>query len=148
MAGKTYYPVYLDIAGRRVVVIGGGRVGLRKARGLVEAGAQVHVISPQFDPGFDDLAVRRSERAYVPGDLGGAILAFAATDSRAVNRQVGDDAKALGIPVNVADSPEECEFIVPARAVIEGVQIAISTGGTDPRRAAEVRKRIEALLGG
>jgi len=145
-AAKVWYPLFLDIEGQRAVVVGGGKVGLRKARGLVEAGAHVYVVSPQFDPGFDDLTLVRIERPYGPGDLDGAALAFAATDDRGVNHQVGSDARTLGIPVNVADAPGECGFIVPARASVDGIQIAISTGGVDPRRAAALRKRIDALL--
>ncbi len=129
-----------------MVVVGGGKVGLRKARGLLEAGAQVVVVSPKFDSNFDDLAVEKIERAYLRTDLEAAQLAFAATNDREVNRQVGEDARALKIPVNVADSLEECGFIVPARSSIDGVQIAISTGGADPSRAAALRRRIEELL--
>ncbi len=144
----SYYPVFLKIEGARVVVVGGGAVGLRKARGVVEAGARVTVVSPVFHPDFDDLAVARIEREYRPDDLQGALLVFAATDQREVNRQVAEHAGTLGIPVNVADAPDECRFIVPARANVEGVQIAVSTGGVDPGTAARVRRRIEQLLGG
>ncbi len=146
MASPVFYPIFLRLEGRRTVVVGGGKVGLRKARGLLEAGASVVVVSPQFDTGFDHLSVEKVEREYLRTDLEGSSLAFAATDNRQVNRQVGEDARALGIPANVADSLEECEFIVPARFSMDGVQIAISTGGADPSRAAALRRRIEELL--
>src|SRR5438552_866022 len=100
MAERAFYPIFLDLTGRAVVLVGAGTVGLRKARGLQEAGARLTVISPAFDPGFDSLAIRRVERAYSHGDLTGATLVFAATNSREVNRQVGLDAEALGIPAN------------------------------------------------
>lgn len=146
MASPLFYPVFLRLEGRRAVVVGGGKVGLRKARGLLEAGAHVAVVAPRFDAGFDQLDFEKIERHYLRTDLEGADLAFAATDNRDVNRQVGEDARALRIPVNVADSMEECQFIVPARLSIDGIQVAISTGGADPARAAALRRRIEELL--
>lgn len=145
-AAKVWYPLFLDIEGKRTIVVGGGKVGLRKAQGLMDAGAHVYVVSPHFHPGFEDLTVARIERPYQPGDLEGAHLAFAATNDRTVNHQVSEDARKLGIPANIADAPQECNFIVPARATVDGIQIAISTGGADPRRAAALRKRIDALL--
>lgn len=146
MAAKAYYPLFLDIEGRRVVVVGAGKIGFRKARGLVEAGARVVVIAPEFDPRFENLEVERVSRGYSEGDLTGAMLVFAATDNRDVNRRVGEAARALGIPVNVADAPVECAFVVPARAVVDGIHVAVSTGGTDPARAARVRSEIEMFL--
>jgi siroheme synthase-like protein len=146
MDGKTFYPVFLDVDGRLSVVVGGGKVGLRKARGLIEAGARVRVVSPRFDAEFEGLEAERVEREYRAGDLTGAMLAFAATDRREVNRQVGAEAAALGVPVNVADAPEECGFIVPARLWLEGVQVAISSGGEDPAKMARIRAAIERAL--
>ncbi len=140
-----YYPVFLDLRGRKVVVIGGGRVAARKVRGLVEAGARVTVIAPEVTV---DAAVERVvRRKYRRGDLRGAALAFAAADDRAVNRAVGEEARRRGIPVNVADRADECTFLVPARVRRGAVQIAISTGGTRPRLARELRERIEEALG-
>jgi siroheme synthase-like protein len=73
-------------------------------------------------------------------------LAFAATDDRRVNRRIGVEARRRGIPVNVADAAEECDFIVPARVRRGAVQIAISTGGRSPRLAAELRRRLDEAL--
>ena len=143
-----WYPVFLNLAGARVTVVGGGKVALRKTLGLVEAGAVVTVVSPRFEVGFAAVAVRRVEREFQDDDLEGAALAFAATDSREVNRRVGELARARGIPANIADAPEECGFIVPARVTREGVQVAISTGGEDPARAARLRRELEAWFDG
>lgn len=144
----THYPIFLDIKGKLAVVVGGGKVGLRKARRLVAAGARVRVVSPRFDAGFAELDVERVEREYREGDLAGAVLVFAATDCRTVNRAVGEHARAMGVQANVADAPEECGFIVPAVAEADGLQVAISTGGADPRRAARARRAVEAALKG
>jgi siroheme synthase-like protein len=146
MDGKSWYPVFLDVERRRAVVIGGGAVALRKVQGLLEAGASVTVVSPRFDSGFEGLAVERIEREFAETDLDGAALVFAATDVREVNRRAGELARARGIPANIADAPAECAFIVPARIRREGLQIAISTGGEDPARAALTRKKLEEWL--
>jgi siroheme synthase-like protein len=143
---RRFYPLFLDISGKRVVVVGGGKVAYRKAAALIDAGARVTVIAPQFDERFDMSAAERIAREYREGDLAGACLAFAATDGRDVNERVAREAKSLGIPVNVADSPEECDFIVPARARRGSIQIAISTSGTNPALAAKIRAQIEMLL--
>lgn len=143
-----YYPVFLDIRGQRALVIGAGLVALRKARGLLESGALVTVVAPVFHPGFDALPVERLAREFTDSDLDGAALVFAATDSRAVNRRAGELAKARGIPANIADAPNECTFLVPARIHRENLQIAISTGGKSPSRAAYLRRRLEEWLDG
>ncbi len=140
----AYYPVFLDLRNRPVVVIGGGRVAARKVAGLVEAGARVRVIAPRVIAPVQAEAVVR--RRYRKGDLKGAVLAFAATDDRAVNQAVALEARRRRIPVNVADSLEECTFLAPARLTRGAVQIAISTSGTNPRLAKELRKRLEAAL--
>jgi siroheme synthase-like protein len=146
MDGKRYYPIFLDLEGKPVVVVGGGKVGLRKAKGLVEAGARVTVVAPHQDAEFDALPVERIGREYRGADLDGMELAFAATDERRVNHQIAEDAKHRGIPVNVADDPGECDFIVPARIARGAVQVAVSTGGTDPARAARLRAKIAESL--
>jgi precorrin-2 dehydrogenase / sirohydrochlorin ferrochelatase len=143
---KTYYPIYLDLTDKPVTVIGAGKVGMRKIRGLLDAGARVTVVSPEA---AGDLAETTwIQREYQRGDLAGAFLAFAATEVRAVNQAVTDEARSLGIPVNVADAPGDCGFIVPARLQIDDLQIAVSTGGTKPSRAAAIRDRIRVFLSG
>lgn len=146
MPAKIWYPIFLDLEGRRTIVIGGGQVALRKTRGLVEAGAQVTVISPLFHPEFEALPIHRIQREFDDGDIEGAALVFAATNHREVNRRIGELARRLGIPSNIADAPAECGFIVPARILSGDVQIAISTGGKAPARAALLRKKLEEWL--
>lgn len=138
-----FYPVFFDLRGKEVVVVGGGKVGQRKARGLIEAGANVTIIAPDLTEEIDAIW---KKRRYRRGDLNGAVLAFAATNDRAVNAKVAAEAKSLGIPVNVADAPDECDFIVPSRVRRGNVQIAVSTGGESPRMAKELRKQLESVL--
>ena len=135
----AYYPIFLDLRDRPVVVVGGGRVALRKVSGLLEAGAHVRVIAPRTAPRLR--AHRIDRRRYRPGDLRGAVLAFAATDDRAVNHAVAGEAWRRRIPVNVADSREDCTFLVPARLRRDDLQIAISTSGRSPRLAKALRRQ-------
>jgi len=136
IADLTHYPIFLDLRNRPVLVVGAGKVALRKVRGLVEAGARVTVIAPQALAEFDTLPVRVIRRRYRPADLTGVALVFAATSDRAVNRNIGQAAGRRGIFANIADSADECDFVVPARVRRGRVQIAIATGGTDPRLSA------------
>lgn len=139
----VFYPVFFDLRGREVVVVGGGKVAVRKARGLIEAGAKVTVVAPDL---AEEIDVIWKKRRYRRGDLKNAALAFAATNDRAVNARIATEAKSLGIPVNVADAPDECDFIVPSRVRRGNLQIAVSTGGESPRMAKELRKQLESVL--
>ena len=142
----AYYPIFLDLTGKRVVVVGAGRVALRKTRGLLEAGARVTVIAPRVEPEFERLPVTLFRRRFRASDLAGALLAFAATDDRRVNRTIAAAAQKRAIPVNVADSRAECDFILPARIRRGNLQVAVSTGGSSPRLAAALRRKIEENL--
>ncbi len=138
-----YYPIFLSVREKPVLVVGGGPVAVRKAAGLLEAGAKVTLVSPDLSR---DLPVHWKKRRYRPSDLDGHALAFAATDDRKVNARIARQAKERGIPVNVADAPEECDFIVPARIERSGFQLAISTSGTNPRASAALRRKLEEIL--
>jgi siroheme synthase-like protein len=143
----NYYPIFLDLRSKPVLVVGGGKVAHRKVKGLLESNARVTVVAPAISKELRVLSqVTLIEREYESTDCRGCALVFAATDKRDVNAQIARDATSLGIPANVADAPEECGFIVPARISEGGIQIAVSTGGTDPRRAVAIRNRIRQSL--
>jgi len=141
-----HYPVFLDLKDRPVLVVGAGKVALRKTRGLLEAGARVTVVAPEREPEFDSLSVRIVARRFRATDLAGVVLVFAATDDRLTNHRIGIAAKGRGIFANIADSRDECSFVVPARVSRGIVQLAVSTGGENPRLSAELRKKLEDLL--
>lgn len=141
-----HYPIFLALSGRPVLVAGAGKVALRKVTGLLETGARVTVVAPEALPEFERLGAHLRKRRFRLSDLNGMALAFAATNDRKVNRAVALEAKRRGIPVNVADCPEECDFLVPARVRSGEVQIAVSTGGHSPRLAAELRRKLESVL--
>lgn len=141
-----HYPVFLDLKDRPVLVVGAGKVALRKTRGLLEAGARVTVVAPEALAEFDSLPVRRVRRVFRASDLGGAVLVFAATDDRLANHRIGVAAKGRGVFANIADSAAECDFVVPARVERGDVHIAISTGGTAPRVSADLRRKLDDIL--
>src|SRR3954467_13488634 len=123
-----YYPVFLDLKDRPVLVVGAGKVALRKTRGLWDVGARVTVVAPEWEPDFEEVAVRLVRRRFRASDLTNVVLVFAATDDRLTNHRIGVAAKGRGVFANIADSAEECGFVVPARVNRGDVQIAISTG--------------------
>jgi len=146
----SYYPLFLDLTRKICVVVGGGRVAERKVRALLASGANVRVVSPHACKGVRSLhhtqRIKLTERAYKPADLQGATLVFAATNDVQTNLRVSQDARKKQIPVNVADSPDLCDFIVPAVVAQGSVIIAISTSGTLPMLARKLREEIERQL--
>ncbi len=146
-----FYPVFLNLQGKRVVVIGGGRVAERKVASLVETGARITVVSPQVTPRLDLLGeaerIEVQKRSYVQGDCRDAALVLSATDDVEVSRAVWDEATRQGIPVNTADQPDLCDFIMPAVVRRGDLTIAVSTGGTSPALAARLRQDLSQKLG-
>jgi precorrin-2 dehydrogenase/sirohydrochlorin ferrochelatase len=141
-----YYPIFLDLKDRSVLIVGAGRVALRKAKGLIEAGARVTVVAPEWESEFESLPVRLVQRRFRASDLTGMMLVFAATDDRLTNHRIGIAAKGKGVFANIADFAGECDFVVPARLQRGTVQVAVSSGGENPRLSAELRKRLEEVL--
>lgn len=141
------YPVNLVLEGRRCVVIGGGSVAARKAASLLDAGAAVTVIAPEVSEEIRALPLEVVEREYRTGDLDGAWLAIAATDSPTVNRAIDADGRHARVWVNAADDPEACSFTLPAIVRRGPVTVAVSTAGHSPALAAWLRERIAAELG-
>lgn len=138
------FPLFLDLTGRRAVVLGGGTVGLRRAEALARFGAEVTVIAPRLVrelPG-----VRHLTRRYQAGDLAGAFLAVAATDDPAVNAAAGREAQERGVLFNRSDCPEACGFFFPAICEGGGLTAGVVGDGSDHRRTAAAAKRIRETL--
>lgn len=146
-----FYPIFVDLAGRRCVVIGGGPVAERKVEGLLAAEAAVTVIAPQLTSRLQALAaagrVRHVAREYVPGDLEGCALAFTATGGGEINAAVAGEGRARGVWVNAADDPPRCDFILPAVLRRGRLAVAVATGGASPALASAVRDRLARHLG-
>jgi siroheme synthase-like protein len=149
-AVSPYYPILLNLQGKKCLVVGGGEVALRKARMLLEHGAIVEIVSPAFCSELNQLAkdgtVRAIPRAYETKDLNDALLVVAATDDTKVNEKVAAEAQKMGILVNVADKPDISDFIVPSYFRHGDIIVAVSTSGKSPALARKIRGEIERDL--
>ena len=141
------YPVNLLLTGRSVLVVGGGAVAAEKARGLLAAGAVVHVVATVVSPEVQSLEVTWEARPYARGEVGGYRLAVACTDDPSANQAVFDDGEAAGIWVNAADDPERCAYTLPARLDQGRLLVTVSTGGHSPALASWLRDQLAGQLG-
>jgi len=144
------FPLFLKLAGRPCIVIGGGEIAESKIDSLRVAEARVTVIAPTASTRIVAMAetgeVTLHQREYTTGDLAGQFLAVAATSDPAVNRAVFAEAEVAGILINAVDDPPFCDFYFPSVVRRGELQIAISTAGASPALAQRLRKEIDALL--
>jgi len=146
-----YYPIGLDISGRRCLVVGGGDVGERKAQRLLECGARVSVAGKELTSALLGLA-QAGRIAHIPGDydeehLEGVFLVIGATDDRDVNERIFRDARSRGVLANIVDDPERCDFILPALCRQGDLVITVATGGRSPALAKKLRQELEERYG-
>ncbi len=148
---KSYPVCLIDLSRRRTVVIGGGRVALRKVQGLLAAEASITLVSPEVIPELESVSraglLAWVPRAYQPGDLSGAFLVIAATDDPQVNQAIWEEAMQVGCLINVVDDPARSNFIVPALVRRGELLLAVSTGGASPALARRIRERLEGEFG-
>lgn len=146
-----YYPIYLDVKGRNVTVIGGGKVAERKVRTLISSGADVTVVSPDLTQGLKGLLtvgkVRHIRRRYRKGDLDNTVMALIATDDRATNEEIASNIKETNILINIADMPDKSSFILPSIVERGDLIISVSTSGKSPALAKQTRKELERIFG-
>jgi precorrin-2 dehydrogenase / sirohydrochlorin ferrochelatase len=144
------FPVFLNLADRRCLVAGGGKVAFRKITDLVETGAQVTVVAetaiPEIECLAKDGAISLHIRKFEPDDVSDVFLVFAATDSNETNAQIAKAARAQGALVNAVDNPPSCDFFSGALIKQGPLRIAVSTSGCLPGAAALVRDEMEACL--
>ncbi len=144
------YPIFLELGGRRVVLVGGGAVAVRKAEALLDAGARLVVIALKPSDTMLDLCTRHGAELirakYTKQYIAEAVLVIAATDDHKVNEQVYRDCQELEILCNVVDDPQHCDFFVPAVVKRGDLQIAIGTEGYAPAYAGHLRQKLEALF--
>ena len=146
----SYYPIALDLAGKRCLVVGGGLIADGKLDALLAAGARVTLVSPEVRP---RIAARAAEhrvelhrRPYRSSDVEGAFLVIAATDDRAANAAVAADARAAGILVNAVDDIPNCDFFAVALVRRGDLQLAISTNGRSPAFARWMREQLDEAI--
>ncbi len=151
MADPRFYPVFLNLQGRRAIVVGGGAVAEQKVMGLLEAGARVTVVSAEATWKLEDLVaagtIEIRRRPYRRGDLAGAYVAIAATDDRSVNAEVWTEAEEHGVLLNAVDDLLHCSFIAPSVHRAGDITVAVSTAGKSPALAVRLRERVGALIG-
>jgi precorrin-2 dehydrogenase/sirohydrochlorin ferrochelatase len=144
------YPIFLELGGRRAVVVGGGAVAVRKAESLLEAGARLVIVAHKPSDAVIDLSTRHGAELirakYSKEYVAQAVIVIAATNDPAVNGQVYRDCQELEILCNVVDEPRLCDFFVPAVVKRGDLQIAIGTGGYCPAYAGHLRKKLEAMF--
>ncbi len=145
-----HLPIFLDIKAKPCLVVGGGPIAMRKLDNLRRAGARVTVVAPTLTDEFlgrvDQIEINHQARVFEDQDIEGMRLVVAATDNREVNRRIATLANARGIPVNVADQPEDCTFIMPSIIDRSPVVVAVSTGSASPVLARMIRARLESLV--
>ena len=146
-----YYPIYLDIENRDVLIIGGGNVCARKAETMMKYGARVTVVSPEFTDEIEQWAtsgvLKTRRKTYEEPDLTGASIVIASTDDPCINARIARDCRRRKIPVNVVDVTHLCEFIVPAIVEKGSIQIAVSTGGKSPALARTLKEDLQKFVG-
>jgi precorrin-2 dehydrogenase/sirohydrochlorin ferrochelatase len=146
-----YYPIFLDLEGRRVIIVGGGGVSARKVESMLRHGASVTVIAPECTADIEQAAAEGRltlvRRNYEATDVAGAALVIASTNSAAINERIAHDCRERNILVNVVDDTSLCDFIVPAIVENGSIQIAVSTGGKSPAFARLVKHDLQDAIG-
>lgn len=148
---SQYYPIFMNLNQLPILVVGGGNVAFRKVQTLLHHGALVRIVSPSLVPELRELIDEKTclweEKDYSTEDIKDAMLVFSCTEIEEVNALVSRDAKANYRPVNVVDDPEKCSFIVPSIMEQGDLKIAVSTGGSSPIVARQVRAELETFYG-
>ena len=146
-----YYPICLDVRDKPCLVVGGGGVGTRKVRTLVECGGRVTVVAPEASREVARRAaageIAWKQRTYEPGDVAGMFLVIGATSDMTINEGLSRDAAAENILCNIADVPRICNFILPAVIQQGDLQVTVSTTGKSPAFAKHLKRELEEQFG-
>ncbi len=146
-----YYPIYVELQNKLVLVVGGGIVAFRKVKTLLDHGAIVRIVSPKLLPELkelvDSVQCLWEEKEYTPGDIQEATLVFSCTEKEEVNAEVSRNAHEAHRLINVVDDPEKCTFIVPSILERGDLNIAVSTSGSSPIVARQIRADLEKQYG-
>ncbi|MDR1524395.1 MAG: bifunctional precorrin-2 dehydrogenase/sirohydrochlorin ferrochelatase [Tannerella sp.] len=141
----NFLPVSVNITGKKILIIGGGKVGYHKASVLSRFTAEATVISPEFHDGFGDLPFKLVKKEYERTDLEGAFLVYICTENEALNARIKNDAETLNVLACVCDNPALCDFISPAIYKEGNVTVAVSSNARNVRRSIAIRDRIRRL---
>ena len=151
---KAYFPMFVDISQKEILVVGGGKIAARRIRTLLDFTVHITVITPALDEKLRQYAdletFRWVQRKYRESDITGSDkpdIVLAATGDTEVNAEIGRLCRSLGICVNVADKKEMCDFYFPSIVKTEEVVIGINSGGANPGATKRTREKIEEWLG-
>lgn len=143
----SYYPIFLNIQGKKCLVVGGGNVALRKVQALLEHGADIEIVSPDLCPELKQLEkeekIRTIQRDYKQADLKNAFIAIAATNDANTNERIAAGARRSGVLINVVDDPDNSDFIAPSYFRRGDIVVAVSTCGRSPALARKIRGELE-----
>ncbi len=146
---RPYFPMFVNLTEKRVLIAGGGKIALRRARTLLRFGASVHVTAPKLCRELEEMEgeglITTEHRPYQTGDVEGYDLVLAATDDRTVNRKIWEECRERKIMVNVSDDKALCDFYFPSVVMTEDAVIGINSGGDDPAGTKTLRAKIEEL---
>ena len=151
---EGYFPLFVSLTGRRILIAGAGRVAARRAEILLSFGAKLSVTAPECSGEMDELIKRENsdvlcylKRPFAERDLQEADFVLAATDDIALNRHIAKLCRERGIPVNNASDQADCDFFFPAILQADGLTVGVSSGGRDHKKVAEVCERLRCFFG-
>ncbi len=142
----AYLPVALNLENRKVVIIGGGNIALQKVKTLQKYGADIYLYGREVFEFVRETGVRWEEKSYEKSLIEGASIVYGATDSWDLNREIGDDGRAIGAIVNVVDDPKNCDFVSPAIEQRDDISIAVTSNAKDVRASIAMRNKIREFL--
>lgn len=147
---RPYFPMFIDLTDKKILVAGGGTIALRRVRTLLKFGADIHVIALELCEELTQLEeegkIKAEHREYRTGDIRGAQIVLAATDDHEVNRKIWEECRAADIIVNVADDKELCDFYFPSVVMTDDTVIGLNCGGMDHAKVKETRIKIEKVV--
>lgn len=148
-----YFPIFIDLKGKRCILYGGGEIAVRRAKGLLRFGARVLVIAPRIGDGMERLMqeypgrLKADYTCYKKGIPEGDFV-FSCTDDPKADREIYQECKTRGIPVNIASDQSLCDFLFPALAEGDGLVVGISSGGRDHKKVRQFSKKLREWMGG
>lgn len=142
----NFLPIGINIEGRRILIIGGGKVGHHKAQILSRFTDKATVIAKEFRQDFSDVPFETVHKEYEPSDLDGAFMVYVCTEDEALNRRIKSDAASRGVLASVCDAPSLCDFISPAIYREGNMTVAVSSDGKDVRRSIRLRNSIKEKI--
>jgi precorrin-2 dehydrogenase/sirohydrochlorin ferrochelatase len=143
---QRFMPISIDVANKKVLLIGGGKVALHKIESLKNYADNIVVIAKEVDEKIKESGCCFIEKEYEASDLEGSVLVYACTNIRELNQQIKNDAHKLGLLVNVVDKPDECDFVSPAIYRNKNISVAVSSNGQNVYKSIEVRNAIREFL--